>query len=142
MPRARLQLVRGLRGWAWGAAPPTLRRLGHRGRRPGRGGGGSSGKRLVKALLWWWGPGTLWGTWTGEPRGFPICQQQEKLCQGVPSQGQRAGARRCWEISGVPSGPGFASYTWKGSRSLRFNSDLSDVGAWSPDPVPAVWWVA
>lgn len=140
LPRARPQLARGLWGWAWSAAPPTLGRLGHRGRRPGRGSGGSSGKRLVKARLWSRGPETLWGTWTGEPRDLPICQQQEKLCQGAPPQGQRPGGPGRSQVR--PAGPASRVNTWKGSRSLRFNSDLSDIGAWSPDPVPAVWWVA
>lgn len=73
---------------------PLWGRLGHRGRRPGRGSGGSSGKRLVKARLWRRGPGTLWGTWTEEPRDFLSASSKRSCVKG-----------RLPKVSG-PGGPG------------------------------------
>lgn len=108
MPRARPQLARRLRGRAWRAAPPTVGRLGHGGRLPGcgGGGGGSSGKRIVEVHLWWRRPGSLWENLDQGARGLPFCQQHGKLCQEASPQGQRAGARRSWELSQVcPVGP-------------------------------------
>lgn len=138
MPRARPQLARRLRGRAWRAAPPTVGRLGHGGRLPGCGGGvgGSSGKRLVEVHLWWRRPDALWGNLDQGAWGLPFCQQHGKLCQEASPQGQRAGARRSWELSGVPCGPGFTRHTWERPGSLRFNSSASDIGTWTPDPVP------